>query len=67
MTYIMQNQGSKIIMINEKIKTRKKLSLLCEEFRKQQLTIGFTSGAFDFGDSCAAPSIILSLLFGSFL
>ena len=38
---------SKIIMIINKIKTRKELSLLCENFRKQQFTIGFTSGAFD--------------------
>ncbi len=34
-------------MINAKIKTRDELVAICEEFRKQNMKIGFTSGAFD--------------------
>ena len=34
-------------MIKDKIKSREELALLCEDFRKQELIIGFTSGAFD--------------------
>ncbi len=34
-------------MINDKIKTRDELIPLCQHFRKQGITIGFTSGAFD--------------------
>jgi rfaE bifunctional protein nucleotidyltransferase chain/domain len=34
-------------MILEKIITRDKLSIKCQQFRQQKLKIGFTSGAFD--------------------
>lgn len=34
-------------MIIEKIKTRDELIPICEQFREQEFTIGFTSGAFD--------------------
>ena len=34
-------------MINDKIKTRKQLIPICDQFRRDGLTIGFTSGAFD--------------------
>ena len=34
-------------MIETKIKTRKALEKLCDRFRREDLSIGFTSGAFD--------------------
>lgn len=34
-------------MINDKIKTRKQLVPICDQFRRDGLIIGFTSGAFD--------------------
>lgn len=34
-------------MIQQKIKTREELARLCEQFRQQGKTIGFTSGVFD--------------------
>ncbi len=34
-------------MIGDKIKTRDELAFLCEQFRKQNMVVGFTSGAFD--------------------
>lgn len=34
-------------MIQDKIKTRDQLSLMCDQFRQDGLTIGFTSGVFD--------------------
>lgn len=35
-------------MIEDKIKSRDELILLCDEFRKKKRIIGFTSGTFDF-------------------
>jgi len=34
-------------LIQDKIKTREELALLCEQFRREGKTIGFTSGVFD--------------------
>lgn len=34
-------------MIHDKIKTREQLLLICDQFRRDSLILGFTSGAFD--------------------